>query len=417
MQRLAEATRAATAAALDATGGGLAILFASPAGADAPQSETQLRSAAGFTSAQAARDAAESLMPRVRETLETRQAGAFAAEPALGECASGGIVMHPLLFEERIYGVLAVASPESIDTPRQQALAQLAEGLALHFDHAYLTTRFQQLEKQIGRTQWGFEQKGEEILKLSEALFAQDIELLRSKERLSQVENLKSDFIERMSRELRTPLNGIIETIISVLTNENEALAENSKESLRCALDDGTGFLRTLQNILDLWRVKQGEMPVELQEINFRDAVDEAIFSVQDAASRKPLEVEQEIVEPFPNIRSDLAKINQLVFLLLENAVKFTPAGKVTIRARAEKDRLYCEVSDTGIGIAQDDQVSVVDHFFQVDEGSSPRYSGAGLGLTLVRELVELLDGELSLSSEIGRGTTVAFELPIQVVG
>jgi len=416
-QGLGDAARATTAAAMNEAGGGLALLFAAAPGTAAPREGTRLRSAAGFASAQAARDAADILMPRVLETLEARQAGSFAAEPALGERAGGGIVMHPLLFGDRIHGVLAVAGPESLDSARQEALSQLAKALALHFDHAHLSERFQQVKEQIAQTQQGVEQKSEEILNLSETLFAQDIELLRSNERLSQVENLKSDFIERMSRELRTPLNGIIEAIIGVLTNENETLADSSKKSLRYALDDGTGFLRTLQNILDLWRVKQGEMPVELQEINFRDTVDEAIFSVQDAVSRKQLAIEQEILEPFPKIRSDLAKINQLVFLLLENAVKFTQAGKVTIRARVEKNRLHCEVSDTGVGIAQDDQASVFEDFFQVDAGSSPRYSGAGLGLTLVRELVLLLDGAVSLSSEIGRGTTVAFELPIQKVG
>ena len=416
-QRLAAAARAATAAAADTAGGGLALLFASAPGAATPEGDTKLRSAAGFASAQAARDAANALMPQVQETLKARGIGSFAADPALGERAAGGVVMHPLLFEDRIHGVLAVASPGSPNAASQQALGRLAEVLALRFDHAHMAESFQRVEDRIADAHQEVEQKSEEILKLSEALFAQDIELLRSNERLSKVEKLKSDFIERMSRELHTPLNGIIEAIISVLTNENETLAERSKEGLRCALDDGTGFLRTLQNILDLWRVKQGELPVEFQDVNFRETVDEAIFSVQDAVSRKKLTIEQEIDEHFPKIRSDLTKINQVVFLLLDNAVKFTPGGKVTIRARVENDRLHCEVSDTGVGIAQDDQALVFDEFFQVHEGSSPRYAGAGLGLTLVRNLVVLLDGKVSLSSEIGRGTTVAFELPIQVVG
>ena len=91
------------------------------------------------------------------------------------------------------------------------------------------------------------ELSSDEILKLSEALFAQDIELLRNNEKLGKIEKLKNDFIEKMSRELRTPLNSIIEAIIQVLAGENEALSSSAQESLRHALDEGTAFLRTLQ--------------------------------------------------------------------------------------------------------------------------------------------------------------------------
>jgi two-component system sensor histidine kinase ChiS len=220
-----------------------------------------------------------------------------------------------------------------------------------------------------------------------------------------------------MSRELRTPLNSIIEAIISVLTGENETLSDSSKVSLRSALDDGTEFLRTLQNILDLWKIKQRELPVEIQEVNFREVVDEAIFSVQDRISEKPVIVEQEFSEPFSKIRTDLAKVNQILYLLLENAVKFTLRGQITISAKLLDDQLVCEVRDTGIGICPDDQPRIFEEFFQVDELSSRVYAGAGLGLALVRDLVVLMDGDISVSSDAGRGTSVTFQIPVQIVG
>ena len=220
-----------------------------------------------------------------------------------------------------------------------------------------------------------------------------------------------------MSRELRTPLNGIIEAIISVLTGEHESLSDTAKESLRSALDDGTAFLRTLQNILELWRIKQSELPVEIQDVNFRETVEEAIFSVQDSIGSKPVGIEQQIDEHFPKIRTDVTKINQILFLLLDNAVKFTPSGRVTISARVDGERLWCEVRDTGIGICPDDQQVIFDEFFQVDAPASRKYTGAGLGLTLLRDLVVLLEGEVHLSSEVGAGSAFSFEIPIQVVG
>ena len=150
--------------------------------------------------------------------------------------------------------------------------------------------------------------------------------------------------------------------------------------------------------------------------MNFRELVDEAIFSVQDVIGDRPLRTEQDLQQPFPKIRTDLTKLNQILLLLLDNAAKFTSRGRIEISARVEEDRLLCEVRDTGIGICHDDQRFVFDEFYQVDEPASQKYAGAGLGLSLVRDLIVLLNGELSISSEVGIGTTVRLEIPVQVV-
>jgi signal transduction histidine kinase len=202
-----------------------------------------------------------------------------------------------------------------------------------------------------------------------------------------------------------------------VLAGENDALSDNAKVSLRTALDDGTAFLRTLQNILDLWRIKQGELPVEIQDVNFREVVDEGIFSVQDTLGDKSVVIEKNFEEPLPKIRTDLAKINQVLFMLLDNAAKFTERGDIKITAGVRDGNLVCQLDDTGIGICADDQQFVFDEFYQVDELNSTKYHGSGLGLALVRDLLVLLDGSIALTSEIGKGTTFTFQVPVQVVG
>jgi signal transduction histidine kinase len=412
-QGLARDLRASASRAAERVGGGLALVFASAPGETSPESAARLRAAAGFACAQNARDTAALLTLKVHEVLESGEALAFEPPTELGERGAGSFVIHPVVSEDRAHGALAVGAPRSLEPADEEALADLASLIALRLDHARLAEEIEELRARTHAA----DEKNEEILKLSEALFAQDIELLRSHEKLGKIEKLKNDFIEKMSSELRTPLNSIIEAIISVLTGEHEALSETAKNSLRAALDDGTAFLRTLQNILDLWRIKQGELPVEIQEVNFREMVDEAIFSVQDSIGAKPVVVEQHIEEPFPKIRTDLAKINQIIFLLLDNAVKFTPRGKVQIRGRLEDGQLVCKVCDTGIGICSDDLELIFDEFYQVDELSSQRYRGAGLGLTLVRDLVVLLEGEIAVASEVGSGTTFTLTVPVQVIG
>ena len=191
-----------------------------------------------------------------------------------------------------------------------------------------------------------------------------------------------------------------------MLAGENEQLSDAAKAVLRQALDDGTSFLRTLQNILDLWRIKQGELPVEAQEVNFREVVEEAIFSVQDtlegkerrdpqgdprAAAEDPHRPREGQPDPVPAARQ-------------RGEVHAARARSTSSRA-SSGDQLVCEIRDTGIGICPDDQQFIFDEFYQVDDLASTKYRGSGLGLALVRDLLILLDGEIELSSEVGQGT------------
>jgi len=410
-QGIAQGARAAASRSVEIVGGGLALLFARSGGNDGGL--PPLRAAAGFPTPTSARQAAEALQAVVRDQLGRHAATTYAPLDSLGVRGAGGIVGIPLCVGSRWHGTLVVAAPAAVADPAVQALAHVAEIVAIRLDHAQLAGKLSELTGVAEEK----EAKSDEILKLSEALFAQDIELRRSSEQLGKIEKLKNDFIEKMSRELRAPLNNIIEAIISVLASETDSLSEESRMGLRGALDEGTGFLRTLQNILDLWRIKQGEMPVETQDVNFREVIEEVTFSVQDAFEGKPVVIERSLDEPFPKIRTDLAKLHQILYLLLDNAAKFTPKGKIEIEGSVSEGRLTCSIRDTGIGIAPDDKDAVFDEFFQVDDASSSRFRGAGLGLALVRDLVTLLDGSLSLQSEIGEGTTVTVTLPVHTLG
>lgn len=405
--------RLANRAAAESSGG-FALVFVA-AGAEEGYA---LRAAAGFSSPQQAREAAAALHAPLREAAQRMQPCPI--DPAalqLGPLADRAheLTLFPCLQGDQAQGFLVVAAPASRTARERQALELCADALRLELEAALLRAEIAELRAQAAEVATEAQDKSEEVLKLSEALFAQDIQLLRNNEKLGKIEKLKNDFIEKMSRELRTPLNGIIEAIISVLTGEDDALSEAAKQTLRSALDDGTAFLRTLQNILDLWRIKQGELPVEIQEVSFREVIEEAVFSVQDSIGGKPLVIEPQLVEPFPKVRTDLTKVNQILFLLLDNAVKFTPRGQVGIRAQVENECLHCEVRDTGIGICADDQQFIFDDFYQVDDSSSRRRHGAGLGLALVRDLILLLGGTISVSSEVGQGTSVSFEIPVQL--
>jgi signal transduction histidine kinase len=409
--------RGAATRAADIVGGGCSLVFAAMPGETPNLAGTQqLRAAAGFETPDVARAAAIDLLSQVREVVQNGESLQAAGQPSLGARGAAGLVILPLGIDDRTHGAILVAFPGAPPQPASGQLAQLASSVSIHLDHAHLKRQIHHLNTTLGETESDAEEKNDELLKLSEALFAQDIELLRNNEKLGKIEKLKNDFIEKMSRELRTPLNSIIEAIISVLTCDSEGISQETQDSLRGALDEGTSFQRTLQNILDLWRIKQGELPVEIQDVSFPELVDEAIFSVQDTLAGKPVEIETEFEGTLPVFRADLAKLNQILFLILDNAAKFTHEGVITIRGHLDGSTLSCEIQDNGIGICSDDQQFIFDEFYQVDEHWSTKYRGAGLGLTLVRDLLVLLEGEITISSDAGKGTLIGFQIPVQPV-
>jgi signal transduction histidine kinase len=391
--------------------GGAVLLYSH---IDSDPATGRLRAAAGFRSADEARQMAASLEGLVHDAIDTgeRQKGG-----ATGSSADAGsdnaAIAFPLTARNRVVGALLVVPSAPLSEETRELVDTLAWSTAISIDHAGLAAQYQLLATQSEKNLEIADEKSDELLKLSEELFEQDLELLRNNEKLGKIEKLKNDFIEKMSRELRTPLNSIIESTITVLSNENENLSPSSQQTLRNALDEGTAFQRTLQNILDLWRVKQNEFPVEIQEVSMADVIDETIFSVQDTLRDKPVEIVKEIPEALPKLRADLAKVNQILFLLLDNAAKFIEQGTISIGARYADDRLHCWVADTGIGICPDDQKYIWNEFYQVDDRASNRYRGAGLGLTLVHDLLVLMDGDSLLESEPGSGTRVEFSIPV----
>jgi len=408
--RLHLALRLAASQASSLVGGAGSLIFTPTTERDTA-SAPRLRAAAGFRSPDDARqtaDRAESLAASVLMTGESATAPGLDAQNT-----ADATLALPLVVQDRTLGVLLIGNSASLSAERREALESLAWSVATQLDYPALSTELEKLRSESNEQLSIADEKTDELLKLSEELFAQDIELLRNNEKLGKIEKLKNDFIEKMSRELRTPLNSIIEATITVLAGENDNLSESSQKTLRQALDEGTAFQRTLENILDLWRIKQNEFPVETQELSFAEVIDETIFSVGDTLGEKPVEIIKVIPEPLPKVRGDLAKINQILFLLLDNAAKFIEQGTIKIGARYENERLYCSIEDTGIGICADDQKYIWNEFYQVDDRASAKYRGAGLGLTLVHDLLILLSGDSMLESEPGKGTRVEFSVPV----
>jgi GAF domain-containing protein len=223
----------------------------------------------------------------------------------------------------------------------------------------------------------------------------------------------KSEFLANMSHELRTPLNAIIgfsEVLGERMFGElNEKQAEYTDD----ILSSGRHLLSLINEILDLSKVEAGRMELELATFDLPLAIDNARTFVRERATKHGINLDVAIDERLGDFVGDERKIKQVLLNLLSNAVKFTPeGGRIGINARQADGSVEISVSDTGIGIAPEDQAKIFEEFRQVGSDYAHKVEGTGLGLTLAKKFVELHGGRIWVTSELGKGSTFSFTLP-----
>jgi two-component system, NtrC family, sensor kinase len=250
------------------------------------------------------------------------------------------------------------------------------------------------------------------------ALAIQNARLFREiEEKSRQIEAAnrhKSEFLANMSHELRTPLNAIIgfsEVLQERLFGElNEKQAEYTDD----ILTSGRHLLSLINEILDLSKVEAGRMELELATFDLPLAIDNARTFVRERATTHGITIDVRVDERLGDIVGDERKIKQILLNLLSNAVKFTPeGGRIGINARQADGSVEISVTDTGIGISPEDQAKVFEEFRQVGSDYAHKSEGTGLGLTLAKKFVELHVGKIWVESEVGKGSTFTFTLPI----
>ncbi|MFZ4608238.1 MAG: ATP-binding protein [Gemmataceae bacterium] len=239
-------------------------------------------------------------------------------------------------------------------------------------------------------------------------------ELAHANLALFESNKLKSDFLAKMSHELRTPLNSILgfsDLLINTqnFTEKHIRWAGNIRSS-------GEQLLSLINEILDLAKIEAGKMEVSITEFRFDDVSEGLLTMTRPLAEKKNIDLQSVIPADIKNLRQDRVKLRQILANLLSNAVKFTPeGGKVVLKVEQEGKNHIMTVSDTGVGIAPEEQELVFEKFRQAGNTLTREHDGTGLGLSIVRELTKLLGGEVSLQSELGKGSTFTVVVPIEL--
>lgn len=387
----------------------------------------------------------------------------FKIKTALTESSPADVFILPLQFENEIRGVLEIASEKSFSESQANLLQEFSDllGIVLNsIEAAHVTERLldesRQLNEELRLQQEELEAQAEEletqqdelrhyneeIQQKAEALeeqnalvFEKNIELegmrqsLEDKaQQLAISSKYKSEFLANMSHDLRTPLNSLL--IFSELLGDNEEgnLNESQIDFAKNINMAGKTLLTLIDDILDLSKIEAGRVTPDIKNVEVADVVLDIERSFRKVAEGKKIDFNLKLDAGAARImRTDERRLLQLLNNLLSNAFKFTEKGRVSLEitpSKLDEDGLESDekfitfaVSDTGIGIAPEQQAMVFEAFHQADSSSTRKFGGTGLGLSICRELSSLLGGWVEVKSEVGKGSTFSLHLPVVYKG
>src|SRR5262245_5926232 len=239
-------------------------------------------------------------------------------------------------------------------------------------------------------------------------------EIERKSEQLAVASQHKSQFLANMSHELRTPLNAILGYTELMLDGLYGELPSKTTEVLERVQKNGTHLLGLINDVLDLSKIEAGQLALSLDEYSLKDVVQTVVSATESLASAKKLPLRVDVADGLPLGQGDARRIAQVLLNLVGNAIKFTDRGEVRIVAQMANAMFSVAVADTGPGIPAAEQARIFREFHQVDSSNTKKKGGTGLGLAIAKRIVELHGGRIWVKSELGKGSTFHFELPVR---
>lgn len=242
--------------------------------------------------------------------------------------------------------------------------------------------------------------------------FANDYNVIKKlSQRLQILDKLKDDFLANTSHELRTPLNGIIGISESLIDGVTGTLPAKTIENLKLVVSSGKRLSALINDILDYSKLKNNDIIIKNQEVDFKQLVSVVITIIKSTKPYNKVLFIDEIPNNLPLVQGDEARLQQIMYNILGNSIKFTKEGYIKVTAEEKNDFIEICIEDTGIGISNDKLEDIFKPFEQVEESSQREFGGTGLGLSITKKLIELHGGSICIESEVGKGSKFYFKL------
>ncbi len=331
-----------------------------------------------------------------------------------GVATPHALLSIPLILRGTSVGVVGLASLYDYDDAAQQIAGSVRSSLAQAVEICRSYERLEELGRELGTRNEELLSTTEELQNTTEEQKGLLIELGLQQQQVAEADRLKSEFLSNMSHELRTPLNSVLSLSQLMLSNGIGAAGGEDRERVEIIERNGRHLLNLINDILDLSKLESGKMDIFLSSFAVDEPVEEVVAAIRPMANEKGLAVIVEIDE-MDYMQSDQDKLQQILLNLMANAQKFTERGEIGIAAQRIAGNVVFTVRDTGCGIAEDALPYIFDEFRQADGSTTRRHGGTGLGLAISRRLASLLEGEIDVTSEEGKGTTFTVTLPMAI--
>ncbi|HYJ47691.1 MAG TPA: ATP-binding protein [Pyrinomonadaceae bacterium] len=292
------------------------------------------------------------------------------------------------------------------------------EELRAHLGEEIEDSAFEELQQQnrdLARVLAELEEKREQLEELNRQLGESNRELNEANAKLRELAELREEFLALTTHDLRSPLT-VISGVISFFTSGRLGELSPEQKNMVSMMERNTQNLIELVNdLLDASKLESGAIRLDVSSLDVRRVLDELRESIDPLAKEKGIELVETVPADLPAVEADRAKLRRILLNLLSNALKFTQkGGRVEVRAeRLEQDRVRVSVSDTGVGIAPDDIERLFDKYEQARSRATRGEKGTGLGLYITKQLVELHGSQINVKSEVGKGSTFSFTLPV----